>query len=137
MNLGGSPPRGWGRLPILMLFPVPRPVTPTRLWKTEPKDNFHFCISVDPHAGRVYGDRRFPPRRVAFVDRVVRLSSLWTVHPHAGGQDLFPVRISPFPRGSPPRGWGRLWNFTKKTASVAGRLCGFSSLGPEWPLERG
>ena len=91
----GSPPRGWGKLSLLFFGLLFGRFTPTRVGKT--------------FTGRQpLGSHRFTPTRVGKTRQVVLLSRSLSVHPHAGGENLWRLWTSRSLDGSPPRGWGKL-----------------------------
>ena len=122
LNRGfGSPPRVWGRL-SLNQFPDPgRRFTPTRVGTT-------LCVHCNKGLGcgsppRVWGRRlpppvvgcltRFTPTRVGTTDIEKSARRLFTVHPHACGDDVKSVPTAKMFDGSPPRVWGRPQNQTR------------------------
>jgi len=135
MITNGSPPRAWGQcIDRAHREPNPR-FTPTRVGTIPSVQDLKLLNPVHPHArgdnspsacgsrtcsgspprawGQLDGSRRgqpsvrFTPTRVGTIFvRAFRISLL-TVHPHARGDNHFPI-LRPVPRpGSPPRAWGQ------------------------------
>ncbi len=136
VRLSGSPPRGWGKLTRSGLGIGFTRFTPTRVGKTSVPLWWYGMFSVHPHAGgenlrrnsvrptacgsppRGWGKRTTSPssgvQRVGSPPRgwgkraLVRLRALsFSVHPHAGGENITARRLVWPYNGSPPRGWGK------------------------------
>ena len=92
--LSGSPPRGWGKLLVLIDIRSSDRFTPTRVGKTSSGVCGQRRTSVHPHAGG---------ENVMLPPLIIRN----TVHPHAGGENCLSVIANGAQSGSPPRGWGK------------------------------
>ena len=142
----GSPPRVWGR-PIATSAPARRArFTPTGVGKTVPAPPCDCSSSVHPHgcgednssggrakclAGsppRVWGRHATSPARMPglrFTPTGVGKTSLDfvpanadAVHPHGCGEDLRFGIYRFYPKGSPPRVWGRQTHLWTPTSSL-------------------
>ncbi len=133
----GSPPRGWGMPARARPKLTPSRFTPTRVGNADSHCGSARPGQVHPHAGgeceetislclsspgsppRGWGMHtseaaciatgRFTPTRVgnAFTKKSMRPTS--PLHPHAGGECLANSTEPSLPVGSPPRGWGMLY----------------------------
>src|SRR5690606_41022461 len=75
------------------------------------------AVPLEGSPPRVWGKRwssnyaslpcRFTPTRVGKTNRLVRYSSMNTVHPHACGENFPFLLNNPRSVGSPPRVWGK------------------------------
>ena len=125
----GSPPRAWGRHPLLQPRPADCRFTPTCVGKTSNWARLDSSSSVHPHvrgedAVQPAGQRAIdgsPPRAWGRRSAVVAWPWPWPVHPHVRGEDAFVPLDWPSLAGSPPRAWGRprsladqhaAWRFT-------------------------
>jgi len=135
-DIGGSPPRAWGRRVADGREHAQHRFTPTRVGTTGRGNGMGSPVAVHPHArgddvhagfgvrlfdgspprawGRPFArfggvsGRRFTPTRVGTTVTRCQHRDKVTVHPHARGDDA-PVQESGHTRpGSPPRAWGRL-----------------------------
>ena len=132
----GSPPRRWGTPKLCVVHYLQHRFTPTQVGNTFSSCNIPTASPVHPHAGGEHdvalADRRAkfgsPPRRwgtrlfaqslyhgIRFTPTQVGNTSTMRspnltapVHPHAGGEHLFPQLVLCLIRGSPPRRWGTL-----------------------------
>ena len=131
----GSPPRVWGRHAEYITLIERRRFTPTRVGTTPHPVRTRTARPVHPHAcgddssalpvfpvwagspPRVWGRPsgrvitpalcRFTPTRVGTTSEGVATGPIFTVHPHACGDDSALSRNWMGTYGSPPRVWGR------------------------------
>ena len=131
----GSPPRVWGKRGNSPSVHRGGRFTPTRVGKTcmaAPKSR---PVAVHPHAcgenvplwfralakigspPRVWGKHvlslsqmrqcRFTPTRVGKTPAIIRWVRMWSVHPHACGENSSAMVVVSASTGSPPRVWGK------------------------------
>ena len=136
LQIGGSPPRVWGKLAGATSRTDPRWFTPTCVGKTRRQPYSHFEAMVHPHVcgenglartfstvyqgspPRVWGkpsrpcgssrSYRFTPTCVGKTCAIVTKECLVSVHPHVCGENLNELDSGHAIVGSPPRVWGKL-----------------------------